>query len=72
MNKNFITASTLTLVCFIATGCVSDGGSYVARNSGPRFDRVDRNDPGDRSRTAMPVVTEMTAVNTRRGRQARW
>ncbi|HEX5935943.1 MAG TPA: hypothetical protein VFY63_17420 [Pseudorhizobium sp.] len=44
MNKKFIAASALGLVCLTVAGCVSEGGSYVAYDSGPRYQRVDRDD----------------------------
>ncbi|MBP1849840.1 hypothetical protein [Rhizobium halophytocola] len=47
MKMKIITASTLALVCLTTVGCVSEGGSYVVQDSGPRYYHVDR---GDRDR----------------------
>ncbi|MFN7104066.1 MAG: hypothetical protein ACK4N1_15745 [Pseudorhizobium sp.] len=48
MKTSAITLSVLGLICLTAAGCVSEGGSRVAYDSGPRYDRIDRSDRNDR------------------------
>lgn len=41
MNRKAIVLSALGLISITATGCVSGGGSYVAYESRPQYDRID-------------------------------
>ncbi|MCB5204810.1 hypothetical protein LH464_20300 [Neorhizobium sp. T786] len=43
MNRKATVLSALGLICITATGCVSGGGSYVAYESRPQYDRIDNN-----------------------------
>ncbi|CAD7029990.1 hypothetical protein REJC140_02775 [Pseudorhizobium endolithicum] len=46
MIKKLATASALGLICLMGAGCVSETGSYVAYDSGLRYERVE---PGYRN-----------------------